>query len=172
MTPWQPRAVLRLKYLCRLLLWFCDCMLFVPELAWFNLGLVTLHRLRRSFGCSVGTLQGKGLKTRYSSHATFGKSSQSPKPLHSCFCSLAQPRWCCLLLPEVPRPSGCGASSAWSDTWEPAPVTSVSSLSPGGWRRMCPGWEGLWHPLPNQSKWRWKWKKKIMPVQMPGLVQY
>lgn len=171
MTPWQPRAVLRLKYSCRLLGCFCGCMLFVPELAWFNLGLVTLHRLRRSFGCSVGTLQGKGLKTPYSSHATFGKPSESPKPLHSCFCSLAQPRWCCLLLPEVPWPSGCGTSSAWSDIVEPAPVKPVSSLYPGGWRRMCPGWEGLRHPLPNQSKWRWKWKKKKKPVQMPGLVQ-
>lgn len=174
MAPWQPTAVL--KYLCRLLACFCDCMLFVPELAWFNLELVTLHKLRRSFGCSVGTLQGRGLKTRLhgfenSSHASFGESSQSPKPSHSCFCSLAQPRWCCLLLPEVPRPSGCGTSSAWSDTRESAHVMPVSSLSPGGWRRVCPGWAGLWHPLPTQRKWRWKWKK-IMPVQMPGLVQY
>lgn len=166
MTPWQPRAVLRLKYLCRLLIWFCGCVLFVPELAWFNLGLVTLHRLRRSFGCSIGTLQGKGLKTPYSLHATFGKSSASPEPLHSCFCSFAQPRWCCLLLPEVPRPSGCGTSSAQSDTREPAPVTPVSS---GDGEGCVPA--GKAPPCLTRANEDGN-EKKIMPVQMPGLIQY
>lgn len=159
-SPWQPGAVHRIQYLCRLLGRFCGRVWLILQLVPFNRGLVTLHKLCRHLW----------LKHRH---------TPSERLENPCVCTRLSASHLKILshfrAAPVPLHSQGGAASYCQNSPDPG---DVAHLQPGGTHgsRLLLGlslhlsrWdgaghvssrEGLRHPLSNQRKWSWKWKKK------------
>lgn len=75
MQPWH-----RFKYLLRLLGWCCDCILLIPELAQFNLGLVTPRKLQPQLWLQGRHAPRERFEIRYVCMQAFGKSKSRATP--------------------------------------------------------------------------------------------